>query len=88
MSYIEKVAADWMDKGIDTVRKAEKHLAMLDERNTYEYNIKKMFGIVDRSLTPSERTITQQWQNELKPSNELLLAAFDINIERTGKLSI
>ncbi len=88
MRYIEKVAADWADKGIDTVRKAEKHLAMLDAKNSYESGIKKVFGIYDRDFTPGERKIIEQWQNDLKPTNELLLSAFDINIERTGKLSI
>lgn len=88
MSYIEKVAADWTDKGIDTVRKAESHLAMLDKKRTYEHRIKKLFGIYDRNFTPSERAIIEQWQDTLKPSDELLLSAFDINIERTGKLSL
>lgn len=88
MRYVEKVAMDWCDRGIDTVRKAEKHLAMLDEKNTYEHHVKKMFGIRDRDFTPSERTIVEEWGTAAKPSDELLLAAFDINISRTGKLSI
>lgn len=88
MRYVEKVAIDWADNGIDTVRKAEKHLAMLDEKSSYEYHVKKLLGIKDRDFTPGEKTIIEQWQNQLKPSDEMLLSAFEININRTGKLSI
>jgi len=88
MRYIERVATDWADKGIDTVRKAEKHLAMLEDKRTYEYKIKRLLGIYDRDFTPSEKKVVEQWQSELKPSDELVLSAFDINIERTGKLSV
>ena len=88
MRYIEKVAMDWTDKGIDTVRKAEKRLAQLDERNIFEANVKKLFGIRDRDLTPGERETVKTWHEQLKPSNEMLLAAFEINIKRTAKLNI
>lgn len=88
MRYVEKVAVDWADNNIDTVRKAEKHLAMLDEKSTYEHHIKKLFGIKDRDFTPSEKVIIDEWKITLSPTDELLLSAFDININRTGKLSI
>jgi DnaD/phage-associated family protein len=86
--YVERVAMDWADNGIDTVKKAEKHLAELDGRNSYEHHVKKLFGIKDRDLTPSEKTVVAQWRGDMKPTDELLLAAFDININRTGKLSV
>lgn len=88
MHYVEKVAFDWAEKGIDTVRKAEKHLAALDEMNTYEHHIKKLLGVKDRDFTPSERAVISEWKSVLKPSDELLIAAFDINISRNGKFSI
>ncbi len=88
MHYVEKVAFDWAEKGIDTVKKAEKLLARLDEMRTYEHHIKKLFGVKDRDFTPSERAVIEEWQTTSKPSDELLLSAFDININRQGKLSI
>ncbi len=55
---------------------------------TYEHHIKKLFGVKDRDFTPSERAVIEEWQTTSKPSDELLLSAFDININRQGKLSI
>ncbi|OQB13355.1 MAG: Replication initiation and membrane attachment [Firmicutes bacterium ADurb.Bin193] len=88
MRYIEKIAMDWADKGVDTVRKAERYLADLDEKSTYQYHIKKLFGIKDRDFTPSEKAILDEWATSIKPTDELLLSAFDININRTGNLNI
>ncbi len=88
MRYIEKMAFDWAEHGVDTVRKAERHLAKLDESQSYEYHIKKLFGVKDRDFTPSEKAAIEAWRTTLSPSDELLLAAFDINISRNGKLSV
>jgi DnaD/phage-associated family protein len=88
MRYVEKVAMDWAEKGIDTVRKAEKHLALLEEKNSYENKIKSIFGIRDRDLTPSEKNMVEQWRSELNLPEELLAEAFEINIKRTGKLNL
>jgi len=88
MRYIEKVAMNWAEVGIDTTEKAEELLTSLDKRLTYEHHIKSLFGINSRELTPSEKVIVGEWESTLKPNNDLIIAAFEINIERTGKLSI
>jgi len=88
MRYIEKVAMNWAEVGIDTTEKAEELLTSLDKRLSYEHHIKSLFGINSRELTPSEKVIIGEWEATLKPNNELIIAAFEISIERTGKLSI
>jgi len=88
MRYIEKVAMNWADEGIDTSEKAEERLTLLDKKRTYEHHIKSLLGLNSRELTPSEKVIVGEWESIIKPNNELIIAAFEINIERTGKLSI
>ncbi len=88
MRYIEKVAMNWAEVGIDTTEKAEELLTKLDKKRTYEHHIKSLLGINSRELTPSEKLIVGEWESTLKPNDELLISAFEINIERTGKLSI
>jgi len=87
MRYIEKVALNWADDGITTIEIAEAHLAELESKKSFENKIKKLFGITNRGLTPGEKNIVSEWE-ESKLNDETLLSAFEINIERTGKLSL
>ena len=87
MRYIEKVAMNWADEGISTIELAEEHLADLENKKSFENKIKNLFGIKNRGLTPGEKNIVSEWE-ESSLSDEVLLSAFEINIERTGKLSL
>jgi len=55
MRYIEKVAIDWADRGIDDAHKAEAHLKQLESKNNYLSLIKSSFGIINRDLVPTEK---------------------------------
>ena len=54
MRYIEKVAMDWADKGINNTEKAEEYLKKLEQKNKNLGIIKNSLGIIDRIFTPSE----------------------------------
>ena len=86
MRYIEKTAFEWSEKGITTFNDAEKYLADMERTNTYETRIKKLFGL-DRNFISTEKTVISQWCNNLKPTKDELIRAYEICIERTGKFS-
>ena len=86
MRYIEKIAMEWSEKGIVTFSDAEKYLADLEHKTSFEGKIKKMFGI-DRKLTSTEKSVISSWCEDIKPADDDLLKAYDICIERTGKFS-
>lgn len=87
MRYIEKVAADWLDKGIDTHEKAESEILRLTKKNTAEGKIKAAFGIHDRGLISSEKKCIQTWTEQYGLDIALITLAYERTIELKGKLS-
>ncbi len=84
--YLETVAIDWADKGIDTFEKAEDYIKQLEAQEDSEYQIRSILGIYDRSLTQTEKKYIKSW-TELDISSELVSLAYDRTVNNTGKLS-
>lgn len=87
MRYIEKVAISWADLGIDTLEKADKHLAAREKASVMKKKFKKMFKISDRDLSDAEYAHLVQWSETLGFSDELIFAAYEKTVQYTGKVS-
>lgn len=87
MRYVEKVAASWMEAGIDTHEKAENEILRATRRQSAEEQIRRMMGIYDRALVSSEREYIRVWTEEMNCSMELISLAYERTIEQKGKLS-
>lgn len=85
--YLETVAMDWADRGIDTYESAEAHVSELEALDSYERQIRGILGIYDRALTQTEKKYIKQWCEERQVSPELIQLAYDRTITNTGKLS-
>lgn len=85
--YLETVAIDWADKGIDTFDKAEEYISLLEEIHSKEHKIRSILGIYDRALTQTEKKYIKAWTEELNVAPELVELAYDRTVENTGKLS-
>lgn len=84
--YLETVAIDWADKGIDTFEKAEEYIKQLEALETAEYQIRSVLGIYDRALTQTEKKYIKNW-SELGINPKLVSLAYDRTVNNTGKLS-
>jgi len=87
MRYIEKVAASWIEMGIDTHEKAEREILAGAERAGQEAAVRRVLGINDRALISSEREYITTWK-EQGVSTELIGLAYERTIEQKGKLSL
>ena len=87
MRYIEKVAANWIEMGIDTSEKAEREILAAVERAGQEAAFRRVLGINDRALISSEREYISAWK-EQGISTELVGLAYERTIEQKGKLSL
>lgn len=87
MRYIERMADDWVDKGIDSHEKAEAEILRLTEKNLTENKVKSLFGIYDRSLVASEKNYIHAWVDELGIDLKLIELAYERAVELKGKLS-
>lgn len=85
--YIETVAIDWADKGIDTYESAENHIREIEIRMSNEGKIRGILGIYDRSLTQTEKKYIKMWTAEKDVPLDLITEAYDRTVNATGKLS-
>ncbi len=82
MRYIEKVAIDWADNGINTIEKAKVRT------ETYQksyFVILKAYGITDRSPTPNQIQLMDKWLNEYQLDIELIVEACQRTISQINK---
>ena len=85
-AYIRKTAANLYDEGISSYSKLEAHFSARRNKRSLEYKIRKLLGIGEREFTKSEKAYIEKWIG-LKLSIELLTKAYEITIEKTGKIS-
>lgn len=86
MHYVEKTAASWLEKGINTHERIEQEIVRLMRNNENEKKVIKVFGIYNRGLTPKEREFTARWF-ELGFDDALIFLACERAAENTGKVS-
>lgn len=87
MRKLEKEAQKWSQNGVDTVTKAKKHIKKREEFLSFAGTIKRIVGANERKLTTKELEFAAKWQTELKATPEQLKEAYEITIDKTGKLS-
>lgn len=85
--YLETVAIDWADRGVDTYEAAEALVTELEAVDKAERAVRSILGIYDRGLTTTERKYIRLWTDELKIPTDLISLAYDKTVTYTGKLS-
>lgn len=85
--YLETVAIDWAERGIDNFEAAEAFVRELEQRDSKEWKIRSILGIYDRALTATEKKYISQWIEDETISLDLVPLAYDKTISNTGKLS-
>lgn len=84
--YIETIAVNWADRGINDHAQAEEEIRRLKERNSVEAQVKSLCEI-SRRLTPKESEFVQRWTQEFKQDLSLIELAYQRTAENTGKAS-
>ncbi len=86
LRYIQKVALEWQDSGIDTIEKAEERIRVLNERKSWEGELKAVLGLSARGLTAKEKEFAEEWRM-LGLSPELIRAAYERMVDAKGSFS-
>jgi DnaD/phage-associated family protein len=82
MKYIEAVAIDWAENGINTVSLAEDYVNLF---NRDYRQILSALGITGRNPAPKEVEFMDKWLKEYNMPMDVILEAADISIIATGK---
>ena len=86
LRYIQKVALEWLDSGIDTIEAAEERIHALNEAKSWEGEVKHALEIYGRNLVTKEKEYCESWRlYSINP--ELIHFAYEKCIEKTAKLS-
>ena len=85
--YIERVAVDWYDRGIDSFEKAETLIRNLERKERAETAISTYFGISSRALSKKEKEFIDSWINGFGMSLEMIKNAYEVCIDKKTKLS-
>lgn len=84
MRYIEKVAINWVDQGIDTTEKAQQQIAVF---NKHYRVIMKAFGLSKREPTPKEMEYMKKWTEEFGLHTDIIVEACNRTIMKTSQSS-
>lgn len=86
--YLETVAIDWADKGIDTFEAAEEYITQLEASDSAENAVRAILGIYDRALSTTEKKYINIWIKDMNIPIELISYAYDKMIDAIGKVKL
>lgn len=83
--YMEAVAADWYDSGIQTFEQAERKIRQLEESRRLETRLKKAFGVAT-NFSARQREQIERWTG-MGLSEELIIEAYNRCMDHKGQMS-
>jgi len=84
--YLENEAFEWYEENITDYDAAEKYVAEKRRKREKTEQYKKVFGIIGREYSPSEKKYAEAWA-EMEFEDAAVSRAFDITVFNTGKLA-
>lgn len=87
ITFIEKIAADWAEKNIETIYDAELELKNIAITEQAWKLVSSIFGIERRKPSKKESELSVKWINEWKITKEQIKEAYDICIDTNSKYS-
>lgn len=85
IKYIETLASDWSEKGINTLELVQDEIKAQEEKNTFKGRIMKAFGMTRRP-TAKQQELIDSWKKK-GYSLELIEYAYEKTIEAIDKLN-
>lgn len=85
--FIESVATDWLDKGIDNLADADDELRKLALSEQAWATVQSAFGIDRRKPSKKESELAFKWIDEWKISKEMLAAAYEACVDSSSKFT-
>lgn len=84
MNYVEKIAVNWQEDGINTHELAMREINRLKNYYSFEGQAAAKLGL-DRTLTPTERKFLKEWSDKGVPI-DMVVYAYEKTIDNIGKV--
>ena len=85
VSYAVRTALGMYDDGVRTAAELNAKIAQLDRLSESSYQIRTMFGIGERALSPDEMKYIETWTETWKMPMDVIRCAYDICIKYKDK---
>ncbi len=86
--YIASLGRDWSEKEIDSLEAAEDYISSLHTSDALWEEFRSLTGAKNRNPTAKQRRFLESWSKELHMSVQMIMLAYEICIDNTGKLSL
>lgn len=86
IAYIQKCAESWSEDEINTLDLAEERIRLITRRGSIEDKLKAAMEI-KTAFAPKQKEFIHTWSEEWGFGEEMIMLAYDITINSTGKLS-
>lgn len=84
MRYIEKMAIEWSDHGINTLELAERKIKELTDGRSATKKIQRLFGLSEHMPTEKEVEMALRWTEKWKFPDEVIKYAYEICVNAKG----
>ncbi|MBO5907960.1 MAG: DnaD domain protein [Clostridia bacterium] len=81
-------AIELVEHGCDDAESLSIYIENAEKSSSEEWEMRRLFGIYSRAVTPSERKYFKRWTEELGFFSEIISEAYDIAVLNTGKASL
>jgi DnaD/phage-associated family protein len=85
--FIESLASEWADKGVENIADAEEQVRLLTLTEQCWSVVCQAFGIEKRKPSKKESEFSLKWVNEWHISSEMLSHAYDVCIDAKSKFT-
>lgn len=84
LRFVEKFAYDLYDDGITALPALQEKLRRMEQMEEVEGQLRRMFGMGERALTPTEKKKFSAWLYEYQYSMEIITRAFEVTVDAKG----
>lgn len=88
LSYVERTAFGLCREGIDDATLLQERLRRMEHVHDAEEQVRRIFGMGERKLTPNEHKWVTHWVDEMGFDMPMVERAYQITVENTGKASM
>lgn len=88
LRYVEKVAYNFIDEGVDTAAALEEKLRWLERFEGRAGKVRALFGIGARELTAREKDYLVNWFDVYGYGDDIIKLAYEKTVNATGKASL
>ena len=84
LRYVEKMAFDFYDEGITDLPALQEKICSLEKTAEVEGSLRRMFGMGERALTPTEKKKFSTWLYEYQYDLDIITRAFEVTVDAKG----